>query len=91
MGGFFGAHAQEIPEEFYLDFQLFDNNASNAELTVSLDKFIYSPGDGASLFGYVNEYNKGVRIFIEIIDPIGNTRSQIIIATSNDGVFQSSK
>lgn len=82
------AHGQEIPEEFYQTAQLYDNNASNAELAASIDKFIYSPGDPAHIFGYVYDVSAGQRVYIQIFDGIGNLRSVINVATRDDGVFR---
>jgi len=82
------ANAQEIPEEFYVSSQLYDNNASNAELTLSVDKFIYSPGDRANVLGFVHDSSLGARVFIQIIDPIGNVRSEINVSVSREGIFK---
>ena len=79
--GFIAASAQEIPEE------LFDNNSANSEITASLDKFWYKPGGLAQIFGYVHEARFGNAVFIQVIDPNGNLRSQIKVSTTDEGIF----
>lgn len=86
--GFFGAYAQEIPEEYYEELQLYENQASNNELSASIDKFNYSPGESISLVGYVHDVNRGKKVYMQIIDSIDNLSGENIISTANDGTFR---
>jgi len=80
--------AQEIPEEFYPISKLYDINANNEELIISIDRSSYKPGDSLHLVGNVYDISGGRQIFIEVIDPSGNIRSEIIIISASDGFFE---
>jgi len=80
--GFSIAYAQ-IPAEF----ELYDNVVSNDEITFSMDKLTYYPGDPAYLLGNVTEYRSGLRVTILIMDETGKIRSEISAPVKKNGVF----
>ena len=61
---FFNIYAQEIPEEFYTDFKIFEKQSSNKELLVSIDKWTYQLGDFIQFSGYAIDTTFGERIYI---------------------------
>jgi len=81
------AYAQEIPEEFFPEARLFDNNSSNEEIAASLDKFKYKRGDLAKVFGYVLDYKSGVKLFLEVKNSEGVVIKSESITPSSGGVF----
>jgi len=82
------AFAQEIPEEFYVGSQVYDNKISNDQILLSSDKSIYNPGEDGILLGIVFDTGIGDRVFITIFAPDGSVVSEINVAPKNDGTFK---
>ena len=82
------AYGQEIPQDYYENYQLYDYNISNDDMSLSLDNTIYQPGDMASIFGFVNNIQQGNRVIIHIIDHDGISRSQIVALVNHEGIFK---
>jgi len=88
ISGFIGAYGQEIPEEFYQTFELYENKVSNNEITLSSNKLDYKSGEIGTLFGIVSEYQPGERVFIKIIGPDGTIISDINVSPTRDNFFK---
>jgi len=86
--GFSTVFGQEIPEDFYISFQLYENQASNDDIALSSDKSTYEPGEYGILFGLIYDYIARDRVFITIIDPSGQIREEISVGPTNEGTFK---
>jgi len=86
--GFIGAYGQEIPEEFYQTLEIFKNNVSNNEITLSSNNFFYKPGDQGILAGFVSVFERGERVYITIFGPDGIIATEINVSPTSDGFFQ---
>ncbi len=82
------AYGQIIPEEFYNQITIYDNQSSNAELTISTNKLVYKDGELINMVGQVTNYFPGARVFVHMIDPSGNTLTTLNAGVGESGLLQ---
>jgi plastocyanin len=77
------AHAQPTQ-----DFDIYDNNAANAEITVSMNKFTYSSGEQASIVGFITtDYKQGQKVLLQLTDSYGTLQADLSVLPTKDGIF----
>jgi len=86
--GFTAVYGQEIPEEFYQTFVLYENKVSNEEITLSSNNSTYRAGDYGTLLGIVSMYQPGEQVLIKIIGPDGSIVSEINVTPTRDSFFK---
>lgn len=65
---------------------IYPNNASNDEITISIDKFDYLEGP-IQVYGYVEAFKKGVPVYLSTYTSSGDLLNSINVFPTADGIF----
>src|SRR5438445_13470663 len=85
--GSMGAAYAQVPESYYNQTKLYENQQSNQGMTISIDKFTYSTQDTIKIIGHVLNYIQGSKISINILDPFKKTIDEVAVVGTSSGNF----
>src|SRR5689334_7661532 len=81
-----GAYGQ-VPESYYNQTKLYDNQKSNSQITLSIDKTTYAAKDSMNVIGTVSSTRSGYSVNLDLIDSLKKTINHVSVSASQSGFF----